>query len=306
MTVYRLITPGTIEEKVYHRQIYKQHLTDRILRDPKQRRVFKAKDLADLFTFDEHAAASGGAASTANGGTGGGHGTRLETAELFAHVDAVVRGADTTGAAAAPAGDDLNLSDGDDDAAPAQNGSAPEDDNAHILASLFESNGIARAMDHEAMATAGGADPRRGAGASSVVAEAQRVANRASAALAASRNARARADVFIPTWTGRNGTAGAPPGSGGIGVTAIGGMPSSSDLLARARARAAAAGAHLAMLALIQLISPRLSPLSCCWPGRCGSRRPGAEQRPVERPAGDPGATDCNLPALSRRAGRQR
>ena len=245
VTVYRLITPGTIEEKVYHRQIYKQHMTDRILRDPKQRRVFKAKDLADLFTFDEQAAASGGAAGTANGGTGGADGTRLETAELFAHVDAVVGGADTTGTAAAPAGDDVDFSDGDDDAPPAQNGSVPDDDNAHILASLFGSNGIARAMDHEAMATAGGADPRRGAGTTSVVAEAQRVANRASAALAASRDARARAAVFVPTWTGRNGTAGAPPGSGGVGVTALGGMPSSSDLLARARARSAAAGAHM-------------------------------------------------------------
>ena len=30
VTVYRLITSGTIEEKVYHRQIYKQFLTEKV------------------------------------------------------------------------------------------------------------------------------------------------------------------------------------------------------------------------------------------------------------------------------------
>mmetsp|Transcript_23904 Transcript_23904/g.40058 ORF Transcript_23904/g.40058 Transcript_23904/m.40058 type:complete len:1147 (-) Transcript_23904:25-3465(-) len=49
--VYRLITSGTIEEKIYHRQIFKQFLTNKILSDPRQRRFFKAKDLRDLFTL---------------------------------------------------------------------------------------------------------------------------------------------------------------------------------------------------------------------------------------------------------------
>ena len=35
------MTAGTIEEKIYHRQIYKQYLTNKILKDPKQRRFFK-------------------------------------------------------------------------------------------------------------------------------------------------------------------------------------------------------------------------------------------------------------------------
>lgn len=30
VTVYRLITSGTIEEKVYHRQVYKQFLTNKV------------------------------------------------------------------------------------------------------------------------------------------------------------------------------------------------------------------------------------------------------------------------------------
>ena len=34
VTIYRLITSGTIEEKVYHRQIYKQFLTNKVCVTP--------------------------------------------------------------------------------------------------------------------------------------------------------------------------------------------------------------------------------------------------------------------------------
>jgi DNA excision repair protein ERCC-6 len=51
VTIYRLMTVGTIEEKIYHRQIFKQFLTNKILKDPKQRQTFQMKDLYDLFTL---------------------------------------------------------------------------------------------------------------------------------------------------------------------------------------------------------------------------------------------------------------
>jgi DNA excision repair protein ERCC-6 len=51
VTIYRLMTSGTIEEKIYHRQIFKQFLTNKILKDPKQRRFFKMNDLHDLFSL---------------------------------------------------------------------------------------------------------------------------------------------------------------------------------------------------------------------------------------------------------------
>ncbi|PVD37640.1 hypothetical protein C0Q70_00237 [Pomacea canaliculata] len=57
VTIYRLLTSGTIEEKIYHRQIFKQFLTNRVLKDPKQRRFFKSNDIYELFTLgekDEH------------------------------------------------------------------------------------------------------------------------------------------------------------------------------------------------------------------------------------------------------------
>ncbi|XP_071482267.1 DNA excision repair protein ERCC-6-like [Diadema antillarum] len=51
VTIYRLLTAGTIEEKIYHRQIFKQFLTNRVLKDPRQRRFFKSNDLFELFTL---------------------------------------------------------------------------------------------------------------------------------------------------------------------------------------------------------------------------------------------------------------
>ena len=56
VVIYRLLTAGTIEEKIYHRQVFKQLLTNRVLADPKQRRFFKSNDLYDLFTLDDHKA----------------------------------------------------------------------------------------------------------------------------------------------------------------------------------------------------------------------------------------------------------
>ena len=47
------MTAGTIEEKIYHRQIFKQFLVNRVLKDPKQRRFFKSNDLYELFTLSE-------------------------------------------------------------------------------------------------------------------------------------------------------------------------------------------------------------------------------------------------------------
>ncbi|XP_071444534.1 DNA excision repair protein ERCC-6-like [Hetaerina americana] len=72
VTVYRLVTAGTIEEKIYHRQIFKQFLTDRVLRDPRRRRFFKSNDLYELFTLHE------------DGDDLGKRGAKTETSAIFA------------------------------------------------------------------------------------------------------------------------------------------------------------------------------------------------------------------------------
>ncbi|KAK2588871.1 hypothetical protein KPH14_001736 [Odynerus spinipes] len=53
VTIYRLITAGTIEEKIYHRQIFKVLLSNKVLEDPRQRKIFKTTDLAELFNLNE-------------------------------------------------------------------------------------------------------------------------------------------------------------------------------------------------------------------------------------------------------------
>merc|ERR1719394_959347 len=72
VTIYRLLTSGTIEEKIYHRQIFKQLLVNRVLKDPTQKRFFKSNDLYDLFTL--------------NGGTS----DKTETSAIFAGTNSEI------------------------------------------------------------------------------------------------------------------------------------------------------------------------------------------------------------------------
>jgi len=53
VVIYRLLTRGTIEEKVYHRQIVKQQLSSRVLKDPRQRRLFRERDLKEIFEVSD-------------------------------------------------------------------------------------------------------------------------------------------------------------------------------------------------------------------------------------------------------------
>ena len=53
VVIYRLLIGGSIEEKIYHRQIFKQFLTNKILKDPNQKRFFKMDELQDLFSLGD-------------------------------------------------------------------------------------------------------------------------------------------------------------------------------------------------------------------------------------------------------------
>lgn len=76
VTIYRLVTSGTIEEKIYHRQIFKQFLTNKVLKDPKQRRFFKSNDLYELFTLKDE---EGGITETSALFAGSGSEVNLES-----------------------------------------------------------------------------------------------------------------------------------------------------------------------------------------------------------------------------------
>lgn len=54
VTIYRLLAAGTIEEKMYQRQVWKQLLSNKILVDPATNKFFKSSDLFDLFSLQEN------------------------------------------------------------------------------------------------------------------------------------------------------------------------------------------------------------------------------------------------------------
>jgi len=72
VTIYRLITAGTIEEKMYHRQIFKTVLQQRVLADPAASKLFNLRDMRELFTLTDGGRTASGVGQGRSGGSGGG------------------------------------------------------------------------------------------------------------------------------------------------------------------------------------------------------------------------------------------
>lgn len=192
VTVYRLITQGTIEEKVYHRQIYKHFLTNKILKNPQQRRFFKARDMKDLFTLNDD--------------------SETETSNIFSQISGEINliGAHNDSnqdhkqkSRTKTAAKELEM--------PKTKGKEKADkreeevdEETNILRSLFEAQGIHSALNHDIIMNAHDEEKMR------LEEHASQVAQRAAEALRQSRMLRSRDDISIPTWTGRSGSAGAP------------------------------------------------------------------------------------------------
>ncbi|XP_031122119.1 protein CHROMATIN REMODELING 8 [Ipomoea triloba] len=199
VTVYRLITRGTIEEKVYHRQIYKHSLTNKILKNPQQRRLFKARDLKDLFVLNDDGE---------NGST--------ESSNIFSqlsedvnitgpqHPDQEKDKSIKTKPADHGTAMERDNNSGSNGEEKADNNNGDVDEDTSILRSLFDAHGIHSAMDHDAIVNAHDEEKLK------LEEQASRVAQRAAEALRQSRMLRSQESVAIPTWTGRSGTAGAP------------------------------------------------------------------------------------------------
>jgi DNA excision repair protein ERCC-6 len=170
VTVYRLLTAGTIEEKMYHRQIFKQMLTDKVLKDPMQKRFFKAGWLQDLFTLGD----SGGGMGTGRGGhrkrnREAARGGVTETHSMFSEAnierpeEAAAAGAGADAGAAAGAEDALAgvrvedmpaAAEGEEEDADASSTSQHKSDNAVVLKQLFDGgsgDGVKGALSHDAI-----------------------------------------------------------------------------------------------------------------------------------------------------------
>jgi len=247
--IYRLMTAGTIEEKIYHRQIFKQFLTNKILRDPKQRQTFQLKDLHDLFTL---------------GGTEDG---QTETGAIFKGTEVQLSGSNDpsdgrTGCPASPSGepgkqqnaaemstitgisrqeDFRGNPDEEKQASPSgEEGGQPHKED-RMLSSIFARTGVHSALEHDDIIHGGKkavkADPEI------IAREAKRVAAQAARDLQRSAAVARTIPAGVPTWTGQYGSAGRPeerlPASRGRGGMrgGRGGGPSSASVLANLQSR---------------------------------------------------------------------
>ncbi|GFF36190.1 DNA repair protein rhp26 [Aspergillus lentulus] len=246
VSVYRLMTAGTIEEKIYHRQIFKQFLTNKILRDPKQRQTsFQLSDLYDLFALgDEKPGAT-------------------ETSRLFQEAQVTFQG-DGDGNTQQPskpedASSDMQAEKNDiskvvgvssmekyqgesEQPSDQEKGAGGVNSESRIMEGIFARSGVHSALEHDQIVNGKRvvrADPKI------IEAEAKRVAAEAAEELRRAGEAARSVPIGTPTWTGQFGVAGRPeerplPSAfGGRSSTArrTAAGPSSASILANLSAR---------------------------------------------------------------------
>lgn len=205
VAIYRLMTAGTIEEKIYHRQIFKQFLTNKILKDPKQRQTFHLNDLHDLFTL-------------------GNEGEPTETSTLF--QDAQVKYSSRPGGTAkdgAPNGDKQSAAVTGDtkiEALPGISsmerfaGEVAEEEQANsedrMMEGIFARSGIHSAVEHDAILDGTKAGKKVAADPVLVEQEARKVAAEAARELRRAGEVARSVPIGTPTWTGQVGISGRP------------------------------------------------------------------------------------------------
>ena len=238
--IYRLLTKGTIEEKILHRQLFKQALTDKILRDPKQRQTFQLKDLHDLFTLGRE-----NDEETETGRLFKGAEVRFTKPRSGSKYDPTPWGGATPPPEATNEDQIIENLAGVayiEDAGAGEMTEKPKDSEARIMESIFARSGVHSAVDHDHIINgkrALTADP------SMIEREAKRVATEAAKGLQEAREIARNVPVGTPTWTGQFGTAGRPiqPASQrGAGRGTGRGGPASAGILAGLQQRHGASG----------------------------------------------------------------
>ena len=234
--IYRLLTKGTIEEKILHRQLFKQALTDKILRDPKQRQTFQLKDLHDLFTLGEE-----NEEDTETGRLFKGAEVKFMKPIAGSKYDATPWGGATPDPEAMSedriienlAGvaymEDNGLGEGAEE---------HKDSEARLMESIFARSGVHSAVNHDRLANGGRnltADPYM------IEKEAKRVAAEAAKGLQRAQELARNVPVGTATWTGQFGTAGRPSQTSSprreAGRATGRGGPASAGVLANLRQR---------------------------------------------------------------------
>lgn len=198
ITIYRLMTAGTIEEKIYHRQIFKTFLTNKILKDPKQRRFFKMNDLHDLFTLgdaDEKGTETG---DLFNGSETNFQGRKERKSNKLLkpkhkNDDDFYQVANIMGVSK------LDEFEGDKDE---QNKDEENKDDSRIMEGIFANSGVHSTLKHDEVMDSSRQEL------SLIEREANKVASEAAKRLKESTKLTRKGKIGVPTWTGRFGAAG--------------------------------------------------------------------------------------------------
>ncbi|KAL3232344.1 hypothetical protein RNJ44_04260 [Nakaseomyces bracarensis] len=187
VSIYRLMISGTIEEKIYHRQIFKQFLMNKVLTDPKQKRFFKTNELQDLFSL------------------GGEEGYSIEA--LNEEVDKHTKSLKDSKSKESDDLDQVVKLEGVSKLESFYNGKETEDENKQdderLIEGLLGQKSLDNIVTHEQMMKS-----HTNGSSKMIQQEASRVAAKALDALKKSRKITKRYDIGTPTWTGKFGTAG--------------------------------------------------------------------------------------------------
>ncbi|KAJ0422624.1 SNF2 family N-terminal domain-containing protein [Aspergillus carlsbadensis] len=243
VTIYRLMTAGTIEEKIYHRQIFKQFLTNKILKDPKQRQTFQLSDLHDLFTLGEEDQGSTETSKIFKEAkvTYEEDGNEAKTDDHQRNVQAENQDiSKVTGVASI----EQFQGEAEQQAKQEEEGEAGTNSESRIMEGIFARSGVHSALEHDQIVNGKRvvrADPKI------IEAEAKRVAAEAAEELRRAGEVARSVPIGTPTWTGQFGVAGRPEespirgpfaGRSSTARRALAG-PSSASILANLSSRTA-------------------------------------------------------------------
>ncbi|KAL1880772.1 hypothetical protein VTK73DRAFT_5157 [Phialemonium thermophilum] len=233
VTIYRLMTAGTIEEKIYHRQIFKQFLSNKVLKDPKQRTSFHLTDLHDLFSLSSY---EDGTTETSELFKG----TEVKLSRQTGPKEIIVPGTDVGPIKRSDnksTRDDMETSSGIQTENELEirdiegvagleiyrdESEAQRKEEDRLMEGIFASSGIHSALEHDEII--GGKKPVK-ADQAILQQEANRVAQIAAAHLRRSAEQARNVPIGTVTWTGEVGEAGRPTnirrGRGGPSSTSI-------------------------------------------------------------------------------------
>ncbi|KAK3937625.1 hypothetical protein QBC46DRAFT_460754 [Diplogelasinospora grovesii] len=224
VTIYRLMTTGTIEEKIYHRQIFKQFLSNKVLKDSKQQTTFNLSDLHDLFTLSSYEDGTTETAELFKGAEVKGFNQSRGPRELVlpgTDVGPIKNGIKKENGEEEEGGE----KNGDDDgirgvdgvakmetyqnpAAEAAERSTEED---RIMEGIFARSGILQsALEHDEIMNGGGNKRKIQADKKMLQLEANRIAAQAALALRRAGEQARQTQIGTVTWTGEVGEAGRP------------------------------------------------------------------------------------------------